>query len=281
MQKGMKVTSPLSESLVLPTQANFVKQGRGEPVVMIHGLAASYHDWDDLIPELVSHGYAAFALDLLGHGESPKPPVRTYRIDWVFDHLSGWIDSLHLDRPPVVIGHSLGGYLALEYALRFPERVRALVLVDPFYCHGQLPPLLRMSYRRPAIHTAVVKWTPSWLLRMIIDASSLSMGHSNAGAHNLSARVRAQTALDYKRTAPGVYHLPNSMVDLSPRLSEIRQPSLVVWGTHDPTLAPASFLDLVSLLPNVSAKSLPAGHVPHQSLPNQFNDMVLDFLKTL
>lgn len=278
----MKDTSLLpSETTAIPAHTNFISLGEGAPVVMVHGLAASHHDWDDLIPELVSCGYAAYALDLLGHGESPKPRARAYQMDWMSRHLSGWIEALELDEPAVLIGHSLGGYLILDYARRFPERVRALVLANPFYRLEQLPALLRLVYHRPLINTAVVRWTPGWLFRLIVDGTSISMGHSNGGVHNLPEHVRAQTALDYMRTAPGVYNLPNSMTDLVPSLPEITHPTLAVWGTRDTTLPPSSFADLVSALPNVTAKTLPAGHVPHQSHTQEFNELVLEFLQTL
>jgi pimeloyl-ACP methyl ester carboxylesterase len=277
----MKDTSPLNEAFVLPEETNFVSQGEGAPVVMIHGLAASLHDWDDLIPELVQRGYAAYALDLLGHGDSPKPDSRAYRMDWLFDHFAAWLDSLGLDQPPVLVGHSLGGYLALEYARRHPARTRSLVLVDPFYRLEQLPSLVRFSYRRPRLNLAMVERAPEWLLRIMIDATSLSMGHSNGGAHNLPARVRAQTALDYKRTAAGVYNLPNTVVDLTDYLPQIELPSLILWGERDTTLAPASFTDLASALPCVTARTLPSGHVPHQSHAAQFNALVIGFLDSL
>lgn len=266
----------------VPTHANFIQQGRGAPVILIHGLAASLHDWDDLIPDLAQHGYAAYALDLLGHGDSPKPDSRAYEIDWLFEHLAAWIDSLDLDQPPVLVGHSLGGYLTLEYARRFPGRIRGLVLVDPFYRLQQLPALLRLSYHRPSINMTVVERTPEWLFRIIIDATSLSMGHSSGGAHNLPEHIRAQTALDYKRTAPGVYNLPNTIADLTPHLGCIQHPALVVWGTRDSTLAPSSFTHLAAALPNVvRSRTFLAGHVPHQSHAAEFNPLVLEFLENL
>jgi pimeloyl-ACP methyl ester carboxylesterase len=250
-------------------------------VILIHGMAASLHDWDDLAPVLVREGYSAHALDLLGHGESPRPEARLYQIEWLFEQLSAWIDSLQLDQPAVLIGHSLGGYLALEAARHLPEKTRALILVDPFYRRDQLPALLRLSSRRPSLNMAVIERLPDWMLRMIIDATSLSMGHSQGGAHNLPEHVRAQTALDYRRTAAGVYHLPNTIEDLTPHLPEIHQPTLLIWGERDTTLAPASFRELAASLPRVTVHSLPAGHVPHQSHADEFNAMVLEFLRDL
>lgn len=248
---------------------------------MVHGVAASLHDWDLLLPELAEAGYAGYALDLLGHGDSPKPDSRAYRVEWVFDHFAEWMDSLCLTSPAVLIGHSLGGYLVLEYARRFPARTRGLILVNPFYSASQLPTVLRLTYRHPTLSGLVVGKTPQWLFRVIIDFTSIAMGHSSGALHALPKDIRAQTALDYIRTAPGVYNIPNTGLDFTGHLSSVSAPTLVVWGERDQTLAPASFKKLVNSMPNATGKHIRAGHVPHQSNADWFNPLVLDFLKTL
>lgn len=271
----------LTNNLEIPTTANFVQQGNGTPVVMIHGLAASLHDWDDLIPELTKHGYASYALDILGHGDSPKPPSRSYRMEWLFEHFEHWMRSLRLTEPAIVIGHSLGGYLALEYARRVSAWTRGLILVNPFYSLSQLPPLLRRTYRHPSLSGFVTGRLPEWVFRVVVDLTSVSMGHSTGALHALPERTRAQTALDYTRTAPGVYAIPNTSADLTEHLHSISKPALIVWGDRDQTLAPASFHKLMELMPYATGKSIRAGHVPHQSNAEWFNEQVLGFLKGL
>jgi pimeloyl-ACP methyl ester carboxylesterase len=258
---------------------NFVKQGSGTPVVMIHGVAASLHDWDDLIPELTRDGYAAYALDLLGHGDSPKPKSRAYQIEWLFDHFVRWITSLQLTEPAVLIGHSLGGYIALEYARRFSAWTRSLVLVNPFYSRLQLPPLLRRSYSNRNLRGIIAEKTPQWMFRAIVDVTSRAMGHSAGALHSLPEHIRAQTALDYTRTAPGVYNIPSVLANLTEHLPSISLPTLVVWGDRDQTLAPESFPRLLHALPRAQGRSICAGHVPHQSNAEEFNAAVLDFLR--
>ena len=269
------------DKIDIPTRANFIAEGEGQPIVMIHGLAASLHDWDFILPELVTAGYSCYALDLLGHGVSPKPDLRGYQIDWIYDHFILWFESLQLNRSAVFIGHSLGGYIALEVARSHPEWIHGLVLVDPLFSLDQLPALMRFIYRYPVLSGFVAHKTPEVLLRMIIDISSLSMGHSAGGLHALPERVRAQTALDYTRTAPGVYNVLNGKLDLTPNLASITIPSLVLWGDHDQTLSPASFGKLVNMLPNAIGRSIQAGHVPHQSNADWFNSVVLEFLASL
>ena len=267
--------------LAIPTTANFVQQGDGTPVIMIHGVAASLHDWDDLIPELAQNGYSSYALDLLGHGESPKLKSRAYHIDWVFEHFLHWMTSLRLMEPAVIIGHSLGGYTALEYARRFSAWTRGLILVNPFYSLSQLPLLLRRTYRHPTLSGMISLQFPEWMFRLVVDVTSIGMGHSSGAIHSLPEHVRAQTALDYTRTASGVYNVPNTMRDLTEHLPSISLPTLVVWGSRDQTLAPSSFPKLVDAMPDAEGKSIRAGHVPHQSNADEFHPLVLDFLANL
>jgi pimeloyl-ACP methyl ester carboxylesterase len=266
---------------LIPSMANYIQHGTGTPVILIHGLAASLHDWNDLIPDLSTNGYASYALDLLGHGDSPKLDSRAYQMDWIFEHFSSWMKSLHLTEPAILIGHSMGGYVALEYARRVSAWTKGLILVDPFYSRSQLPPFLRNTYSHANWSSFIVGRTPEWLFRFFVDLSSVATGHSIGGTHSLPEKIRAQTALDFKRTAPGVYHIPNGIVDMTEYLHEINTPTLVVWGDKDQTLDVSSFPRLVNRLPRARGELLRAGHVPHQSHATAFNQLVMDFLKEL
>jgi pimeloyl-ACP methyl ester carboxylesterase len=273
-----------NDELIIPTTANDVQHGTdnaGAPVVLIHGIAASLHDWDDLIPELTNNGHASYALDLLGHGDSPKLDSHAYQIEWLYEHFAKWIRSLHLTVPAIVIGHSLGGHLALEYARRDSAWTRGLVLVNPFYSRSQLNNLIRRPYSRRNLRGLIAGKTPEWIYRAFVDIASVAMRPDNSTLHSLPARVRAQTALDYTRTAPGIYNIPNTVEDLTDHLSSISIPTLVVWGERDQTLAPSSFPKLVNAMPHARGKSFRAGHVPHQSHAEEFNQVVMEFIRGL
>ena len=114
---------------------------------------------------------------------------------------------------------------------------------------------------------------------MIVEMTSMAVGRGNGALHSLPQHVRQQTAQDYARAAPGIYNLPNTWQDLSPHLSSISFPTLVVWGERDQTLLPASFPKLVNAMPRAIGKRMPAGHALHQSNAAEFNQMVKDFLK--
>lgn len=280
-ESSLNLMSSTLEPTFIPETANYVHQGSGAPVILIHGLAASLHDWDDLVPELARNGYAAYAPDLLGHGDSPKLDAQLYEMDWIFEHFLTWMKSLRLTEPAVLVGHSMGAHVALEYARRVSAWTRGLVLVNPFYSPSQLPLLIRKTYGRGNLSGALMGKAPEWLFRFLVNMSSVAMGHSVGALHSLPERVRAQTVLDFKRTAPGVYHVPQMITDMTRHLHEINAPALVLWGEQDRALAPSSFGRLVEALPKARREILRAGHVPHQSHAEIFNQIVLKFLNNL
>ena len=270
------------EVMIKSGVVNFVQQGEGLPVILTHGLAASLHDWDDLLPELAGAGYAGYALDLFGHGESHKPADHDeYTFDAVFEHFSAWIDSLNLADPLILIGHSLGGGLSLQYALLHPERVRALVLVNPFYDIRQLPPILQIAFRRKLLDTTLLEYLPYRVFRFFVDMSSVNFSIGQRRTHVMPKHIRYQTALDYTRAASGIYNIPRSLPNLIPELSRIQQPTLLLWGNRDQSLNPGSFPTVEQKLANVVAShTFPVcGHVPHQCHPEQLNPHVMEFLR--
>lgn len=265
-------------------KVNYIRHGEGEPVVLVHGLAASLHDWDDLIPELSESGYASYALDLLGHGESEKPQsTHEYTLENTFEHLSHWIDSLYLKQPMILVGHSLGGGLALMYTLRYPERVRALVLVNPFYDLAQLPLILQKVFHHQLLNTNLIDRTPYRVFRFLVDMTSFSGYVAQRETHSLPEHIRYQTALDYKRASSGIYNIPRTVPEMTLDLSRVTQPTLLLWGGRDQTLSPSSFPRLAEMLPNLKGThTFPiCGHVPHQCHPGEFNPHVMKFLQSL
>ena len=101
--------------------------GSGTPIVLLHGLASTCRFWD-LVAPILSNDFAVVALDQRGHGESDKPD-QGYDFATVSGDLHGFIEELKLERP-VIVGHSWGGDVALEYGVARPEVPRGLCFVD-------------------------------------------------------------------------------------------------------------------------------------------------------
>ena len=101
--------------------------GSGQPIVLLHGLASPCHIWD-LVAPILARDFAVVALDQRGHGESDKPPD-AYDFAAVSADLHGFIEATGVERP-ILVGHSWGGDVALEYAVAYPGSPTGLCFVD-------------------------------------------------------------------------------------------------------------------------------------------------------
>jgi len=108
-------------------EINYDVEGEGEPLVLIHGLSGSTRHWFFQIPEFSKH-FRVIAYDVRGHGQTDKPK-QEYSIKLFADDLRGLMDKLGVDKAHI-IGLSMGGYIAQQFALDYPDKVKSLVLAD-------------------------------------------------------------------------------------------------------------------------------------------------------
>lgn len=250
--------------------------GSGRPVILVHGLAASRYDWLAMMPVLVKHGYRAYALDLLGHGDSYKPDdPYAYTIETLYEAFEAWMGDLDLEEPPLLVGHSLGGYLSLLYARRHKGELSGMALIDPLYSPNQLSPILRVFRHRPEWGVKAMRIVPEWLVDWV-------MGWDPDLGNNFSPYARRQIANDYKRASPYFLHITRRVPDLMPLVAEVEAPALVMWGARDHTLDPGSFPPLVQRLPHASGcRIADSGHQPHIGHPEYVSRQTLDFFASL
>jgi NAD+ synthase len=254
-----------------PQLLNYVTDGEGPPVILIHGMSASLADWWRLMPLLVSAGYRAIAVDLLGHGDSAKPrDPQQYSIQTVYKALEEWIDELGLGSAFYLIGHSLGGYMSLTYALHHPDRVQAMVLINPLYSLKQLSGMLDLLMPLTGVGVGLLKAAPQWLVNSFLS-------YNDSFLTKLDAETRWSYARDIKRASPLFLRLPSTATDLTPKLPAISPPTLVLWGVDDRIEKADSFPQLVTGLPNATGKGIEdCGHHPHQGKPELVSRMILD-----
>ncbi len=253
-----------------------IAQGTGAPIILIHGIAASLYDWEMLMPAVARAGHRVFAIDLPGHGDSVQPgDPGLYTADVFYESVAAWIEQMK-DLPPyILIGHSFGGYLSLRFALRRPEKVRALVLIAPFYKAGQISPFLHWLRYIPDLGGRIAQQTPLPLIDRVLGWDPIQAGQ-------FSPQARWQIAVDYKRASPHIYRLVGTVRDLTPALGQINVPALVIWGENDLTLKPASFPELVGAMPQARGFAMPGcGHQPHIGQPQAANRAVLEFIQQI
>jgi pimeloyl-ACP methyl ester carboxylesterase len=268
--------------------------GRGEPsTVFVHGLGSSgYIEWRFNLPEL-ARSHRVFAPDLPGFGRSAKPTV-SYGIPLFARTVEGYLRALRL-RSGVLVGSSMGGRVAMEVALRHPELVRKLVLVNAY---GLGRPRLQLPYplvMLPRVGEAVLGLLRGTLRRSSGD-SIRQMARRFLGLSGDLERTMDDAYLAELRElheAKG-YHeaylaTVRSLVrpgplargpDLVAALAETGIPILLVWGADDP-LFPLEHAERAQReLPGSRLAVIEgAGHTPQAERPDEFNRVLEPFLR--
>lgn len=240
-------------------------------VVLLHGWASSRRMWDGAQQALGTR-CRTFAIDLPGHGESSKPSWSWYSIPAYVDVVRGFIEALGLTRPAVV-GHSMGGTIALELAANAPNSLDRVVVVNPvvtgrIYARN-LP--LRESWVEPAVRVSRRVWpTASRLLTRPPQAlRRYAPGHVLRNSEDLGTTT-ADSALGSMRAV--------LTWDVSSRLSQIRVKTLVVVGVEDRVVAPGEGEEAARAIPAARLVRLEAAHNPNDEIPELFYPVLESFL---
>lgn len=254
--------------------------GSGDPVILLHGIGGFLEYWDANI-EALAHGQQVYALDMPGFGRSTKPPA-SYTLAFLAQDVQAFAQALQLERVSLV-GVSLGGGVALQFARMFPESLHKLVLVDSAGLGRRIGASLRLATlpilgelaTRPSragtarAYRAVVA-DPSCLSDAWLDTAYQMSLESGAQRTFLSALRASATVLGVKSSAYGpiVHGLPC-----------ITAPTLVVWGKQDP-LIPVAYAQVAAQgLPHAQVHLFDhCGHLPQLEYVDAFNELVRAFL---
>jgi pimeloyl-ACP methyl ester carboxylesterase len=267
--------------------------GRGAPVLFIHGLGSSgYLEWRfNLEPTAVRH--TVYAPDLPGFGRSEKPRAR-YGIPYFTRFIERYMEGRGL-RSAAVVGASLGGRVALELALKHPQRVSKLVLVNSL---GLGRPSMRLTYgliTLPRVGETMMNvtrnalnWVPAAMIRRVagryVGASAdLSRTMDDGYLDNLRELYAAEGYHDAYLATVRSLVTPTALFgneyDVSGRLCEIKVPLQLIWGANDPLFPLIHATRAHALAKNSRLAVIKgAGHTPQAERPEEFNRVLLDFL---
>jgi pimeloyl-ACP methyl ester carboxylesterase len=258
--------------------------GKGPLLVLLHGIAGSSATWDDAIRRL-SQRYTIIAPDLLGHGESAKP-AGDYSLGAFANGIRDLLGALGFERG-TIIGHSLGGGVAMQFAYQFPERCERLVLVSS----GGLGRELHLMLRAAALPGAevVLPWLSVAARRSIgTILHSLSRVGLRANA-DLEEIWRSFVALEnpdarraFLHTVRGIIDVGGQRVSASDRLYlAAEMPTLIVWGERDPLIPVRHGHEAHGWIRGSRLEIFAgAGHFPYRDDPQRFASLVLEFVET-
>lgn len=281
--------------LVLPVHGHLVRcleAGAPEPgqeprpvVLLVHGIASRAAQWEGVMSRLAAHVHV-LAPDLLGHGESAKPRG-DYSLGAHATGIRDLLSALGHDRVTVV-GHSLGGGIAMQFAYQFPERVERLALIDA----GGLGPEVTLVLRAatlPGAEVVLPLITSSWVRAAgrrvggLLARAGMPVDPGTAEAlYGFSTLSDAGTRSAFVHTARAVLDLRGQRVDARDRLYLTADlPLLVVWGRRDRIIPVAHGRALAGNVPSARFEVFDrSGHFPHLTEPERLADVLADWLAT-
>jgi pimeloyl-ACP methyl ester carboxylesterase len=261
-------------ALIGSERIRFYERGVGAPLILIHGMFGDHLDWEPVL-EPLSKSHRVIAVDLLGFGESSKPR-REYSEDLFTETLEKLLDQLGITSA-IFAGNSFGAEVAVFYALRFPQSVSKLVLVDSGgFRH--VPEEERMFVEVRFNESAIASLTPE--INAIMFAAVFSSA-SKTSAHYLERQNEKLRRPDYPAYA---YALSSSIrlvmrTYLLDRLKDIQCPTLIVWGEQDHVLPVEQAHLALNSLRKGEIKVIPdCGHAPQLERSEAFLDALRSFL---
>jgi pimeloyl-ACP methyl ester carboxylesterase len=247
------------------------------PVVLLHGITGHARVWDHLAARLPDR--RVVALDQRGHGDSDPAPDDDYRVGAMADDVAALAGSLHLERFSL-IGHSMGGRIAIRYAADHAARLERLVIVDigPDIAPAGLKRVREMMAQSPERIES-----EEWAVQYIRRANPLQdLEMLRERVHHGLKRL-PDGGLTWKY-AEGLRRMmrdgPREVVDLWEPLPRITCPTLIVRGTESDILAPAVAKKMLERLPDGRLVEIRgAGHTVPADRPDEFVRQIRAFLE--
>ena len=253
-------------------------------ILLIHGITGDSRQWNDVIPQLADR-YTVLAPDLLGHGQSAKP-----RGDYSLGAYAASLRDLLIvlgHRRATVVGHSLGGGIAMQFSYEYPVFCERLVLVDS----GGLGPEVHLLLRAATLPGSelVLPLIAHSRLHAVGEAIGQALGRVGLElGHDLAEMTRGYASFSdgearraFLHTLRAVIDLDGQRVNATDRLYLAQElPTLIIWGRRDP-LIPVKHAD-------VAHRGIPdsrlaifddTGHFPHIEQPVRFARVLIDFIE--
>lgn len=260
-------------------QLHVVEAGEGEPLLLIHGFFVWSYFWRKVIPGL-SQFARVIAPDLRGFGLTERLPGKPLDLWAQAELMIGLMDQLGIKRA-LLCGHSMGGEVAMRIALRYPERVRGLVLASSAgYVHRESKGLERRLLSTPLVGQLLIR---------LLVANQRFAGKAMREAYHdgmmdpadLAAYILPGRLPRASRTMARML-LEIDFGAVSSQISQVTHPTLLIWGREDPWIPRSHGERLHQTLPVSRLEILSqCGHSPPEEHPEAFTAAVAGFWREL
>ena len=259
--------------------------GSGPTVVLIHGMVNSSRHWEEVATHLAD-SHRVIAPDLIGHGDSATPRG-DYSLGAHAASIRDLLTAIGVERATLV-GHSLGGGVAMQFFYQFPQRTERLVLISSGGLGDEVSPLLRAATLPGSAALLRLATHPAALRALVTAGAGLRNRGSSSGVY-LQAVARALAPLQAPGSRRAFMQTLRSVIDARGQRVSARDrlyllgdmPTLIVWGERDRTIPPSHGLQAQQAIPNCRFEVLPrAAHFPNLEDPDGLAGVLQDFLAT-
>ena len=259
--------------------------GSGPTLLLVHGIAGSAATWDDVLPWLAERSHV-IAPDLPGHGGSAKPRG-DYSLGAYASGLRDLLDVLGLERATVV-GHSLGGGVAMQFAYQFPQRCERLVLVSSGGLGREVHAILRAAalpgaeWILPLLCAAGVRDAVDGVARFLARSGLRAGPDLQEAWRGFCSLADSDGRQAFIHTLRTIVDTDGQRVSATDRLYLAAEvPTMIVWGERD-RMIPASHARAAhQAIPGSRLEIFAdAGHFPHREEPRRFVELLVDFLRS-
>ena len=256
-------------------QLYYETAGQGVAFIMIHAGVADSRQWNNEFAYFAPK-YHVVRYDMRGYGKSEP-------VDGEFNHLddlAAVLDTLGLHEPVILMGCSMGGGLAMDFALAHPSRVRALIMVGsgPSGLELDVPAPAKFAEAEKAFEAGDLDLVAEIETQIWFDGAGRTPEQVNQAMRKLAYEMDRQV-LSHETKQLGK-RLPNTQAPAFDRLSDLKIPVLIIVGAHDTPYILAAADYMVERIPSTQkVKIEDAAHLPNMDQPDEFQSIVTNFLE--
>jgi 3-oxoadipate enol-lactonase len=247
------------------------ERGQGMPIVLVHGFPLDHSMWDAQIDAL-SGQWRIIAPDLRGFGDS-EVTAGTVTMEQMADDIAAMLDTLGIDEPVVLVGLSMGGYVAFQFERKYRDKLRALVLCDT-RAVADTPEAAqaRLSMAQKVLDAGTTPVVES-MLPKLFGATALANG--TEGVESVRRTMLATSPQGMAAALRGMA----ARSDVTAKLPRISVPTLVIVGQDDAISPVDEMRGVAQLIPGSEFVVIPgAGHMTPVEAPAAFNEAIVQFL---
>lgn len=261
-----------------PLSMHYVEKGTGSKhIFLIHGFRAHTYTWRYLIDPLAEAGFHVWAIDLIGYGLSDKPDHIPYTLDSFAEQVEAFMEAKGISQAHLV-GNSMGGGIALNFALLYPERTKSVTLLNALGYPIEMPLYLSIGRHFSQIWTPFLGPTVVRCCLKQIVCQSEHVSEEQVEAYSLPYRFPGGATA----TLLTLRQFDNSqLAKLSAHYPHFPHPVLVIWGDHDTLLPFSHYEKFIKDFPSHHVLIPNCGHIPQEEAPDQTLQAMLPFLEKI